>query len=157
MRTIVVHTPVSNMATNIFHLIDTRQIIFRYKEAQVKKEAKQVAENYAVVLGELGDYMRTGFAEPIRLSNRMAEFFGMVTTTNINLIQMLGKYTDIHNLTIPFTGLFLVDDALAKAFDVRSGSIRSYFLTITKPHITRLPISSAVKMMRRCLSFSKHN
>jgi hypothetical protein len=138
-----------HMATTIFHLMDTRQLIFRHKEAVLKKEAKQVSENYAVVLEELGDYMGPGgFGEPIRLSNAMAEFFGMLTTTNIKLIQLLGTYTEIHNLTIPFTGLFLVDDALAKAFDVQSGSTRSYFLTVTKPHATRLPINSAVRVMR---------
>jgi hypothetical protein len=125
--------------------MDTRQIIFRYKEVVVKKDAKQLAENYSAVMTELGYYTRLSLTRPVRLSNPMAKFFGVFVTTNIQLINMLNTYIAIHNLAVPFTGLFMVDDALSIAFATEAGSIRPLIETITRPHVTFLPISSALK------------
>jgi chromatin remodeling complex protein RSC6 len=129
--------------------MDTRQIIFRYKEAVVKKDAKQLAENYSAVMTELGYYTRLSLTRPIRLSDTMAKFFGSFKTTNIQLINLLNTYINTHALAVPFTKLFIVDDALAKAFGNEPGSIRSLIQTIAEPHVTILPISSALKTMSR--------
>jgi hypothetical protein len=138
-----------NIITTIFHSTDIRQVIFRHKEAVVRKDVKLLAENYAIVLEELGYYMRLALTRPIRLSERMAKFFGVVATTNIKVVNLLNVYTTTHNLSVPFTGLFVVDDALAKAFCIEPGLTRSIFQTITQPHVTLLPINSALKLMRR--------
>jgi hypothetical protein len=138
-----------NIIITIFHSVDIRQLIFRHKEAVVRKDAKQLSENYAIVMEELGYYMLLALTRPIRLSERMVKFFGVSATTNIKVVNLLNTYTTIHNLTIPFTGLFVVDDALAKAFDIEPGLTRSMCRTITQPHVTLLPINSAVRVMRR--------
>jgi chromatin remodeling complex protein RSC6 len=140
---------------DIFHLMDIRQIIFRYKEVVVKKDTKQFRENYAAVLEQFGEYTRGVFTRPIRLSKTLAKFCGTTTTTTVKLTKLLCNYIQNNNLLSPFpgtiSGTFVLDGTLANALDIEPGTTLAYYelRTLTKPHITHFPLNPALKYIHK--------